>query len=157
MERMTGKSRGGAGGWGEGDGRPGPSPLELLERAREAASRAYAPYSRFRVGAALLLADGGVLTACNVENASYGLSMCAERSAIAAMVARGLRDPVAVAVVGSGDGDFGRPCPPCGACRQILVEFNSDMRVVLASPEGPLVYSAHGLLPHSFGLRGGSP
>ena len=81
----------------------------------------------------------------------------AERSAIAAMVARGLRDPVAVAVVGSGDGDFGRPCPPCGACRQILVEFNPDMRVVLASPEGPLVYSAHGLLPHSFGLRGGSP
>lgn len=157
MERMTGKSRGGAGGWGEGDGQPDPSLLELLERAREAASRAYAPYSRFRVGAALLLADGGVLTACNVENASYGLSMCAERSAIAAMVARGLRDPVAVAVAGSGDGDFGRPCPPCGACRQILVEFNPDMRVVLASPEGPLVYSAHGLLPHSFGLRGGSP
>ena len=157
MERMTGKSRVDAGGWGEGDGRSGPSPQELLERAREAASRAYAPYSRFRVGAALLLADGGVLTACNVENASYGLTMCAERSAIAAMVARGLRDPVAVAVAGSGDGDFGRPCPPCGACRQILVEFNPDMRVVLASPEGPLVYSAHGLLPHSFDLRGGVP
>lgn len=157
MERMTDKSRGGAGGWGEGDGRPGSSPLELLERAREAASRAYAPYSRFRVGAALLLADGGVLTSCNVENASYGLSMCAERSAIAAMVARGLRDPVAVAVAGSGDGDFDRPCPPCGACRQILVEFNPDMRVVLASPEGPLVYSARDLLPHSFDLRGGAP
>ena len=92
-----------------------------------------------------------------MENASYGLSMCAERSAIAAMVARGLRNPVAVAIVGSGDGDFGRPCPPCGACRQILVEFNPDMRVVLASPEGPLVYSAHGLLPHSFDLRGEAP
>ena len=157
MGRVTGTSRVGAGGWNEGDGRPGLSPVDLLERAQEAASRAYAPYSRFRVGAALLLADGGILTACNVENASYGLSMCAERSAIAAMVARGLRDPVAVAVAGSGDGDFSRSCPPCGACRQILVEFNPDMRVVLASLEGPLVYSARDLRPHSFDLRGGVP
>ena len=141
------------GAWPFGDVRP----EELLARAEAAAWRAYVPYSRFRVGAALLLEDGTVVTAANVENASYGLSMCAERSAIAAMVARGLRNPVAVAVVGSGDGDFGRPCPPCGACRQILVEFNPDMRVVLASPEGPLVYSARDLLPHSFDLRGEAP
>ena len=141
------------GAWPFGDVRP----EELLARAEAAAWRAYVPYSRFRVGSALLLEDGAVVTAANVENASYGLSMCAERSAIAAMVARGLRNPVAVAVVGSGDGDFGRPCPPCGACRQILVEFNPDMRVVLASPEGPLVYSARDLLPHSFDLRGGAP
>lgn len=133
------------------------TPEALLARAEAAAWRAYVPYSRFRVGAALLMEDGAVVTAGNVENASYGLTMCAERSAIAAMVARGLRDPVAVAVAGSGDGDFGRPCPPCGACRQILVEFNPDMRVILASPDGPLVYSVHELLPHSFGLRGGAP
>ena len=141
------------GAWPFGDVRP----EELLARAEAAAWRAYVPYSHFRVGAALLLEDGTVVTAANVENASYGLTMCAERSAIAAMVARGLRDPVAVAVAGSGDGDFGRPCPPCGACRQILVEFNPDMRVILESPEGPLVYSARDLLPHSFDLRGEVP
>lgn len=129
------------------------SPLALLERAREAAGRAYAPYSRFRVGAALLFADGEVLTACNVENASYGLSMCAERSAVSAMVARGLRDPVAVGIVGSKDEDFGVPCPPCGACRQTLMEFNPDMRVVLASPDGPRVFLARELLPCSFLMR----
>lgn len=129
------------------------SPRALLERAREAAERAYAPYSRFRVGAALLFADGEILTACNVENASYGLSMCAERSVVSAMVAQGLRDPVAVGVVGSKDGNFGVPCPPCGACRQTLMEFNPDMRVVLASPEGPRVFLVRELLPHSFLMK----
>lgn len=132
---------------------PGASPRDLLDRAREAASRAYAPYSRFRVGAALLFADGTVLVACNVENASYGLSMCAERSAISAMVAQGLREPVAVAVVGARGEDFSQPCPPCGACRQTLMEFNPDMRVVLASPEGPVVLRVRELLPHSFPME----
>ena len=126
------------------------SPEALLDRAREAALRAYAPYSRFRVGAALLFADGAILAACNVENASYGLSLCAERGAVAAMVARGLRDPIAVGVVGSRDEDFSRPCPPCGACRQTLMEFNPDMRVVLASPGGPRIFPVRELLPHSF-------
>ncbi len=136
---------------------PDVSPEALLDSAREAAERAYAPYSCFRVGAALLFADGTVLTACNVENASYGLSLCAERGAVAAMVARGLRNPIAVGVVGSKDGDFGRPCPPCGACRQTLAEFNPDMRVVLASPDGPRVFLVRELLPHSFLMEGVHP
>lgn len=132
---------------------PEVSPQGLLNRAREAADRAYAPYSRFRVGAALLFEGGVVLTACNVENASYGLSLCAERGAVSAMIARGLRDPIAVGVVGSKDEDFGAPCPPCGACRQTLMEFNPDMRVVLASPEGPLVFLVRELLPYSFLMK----
>ena len=136
---------------------PDVSPEVLLDRGREAAGRAYAPYSRFRVGAALLFADGVILAACNVENASYGLSLCAERGAVAAMVARGLRDPIAVGVVGSRDEDFSRPCPPCGACRQTLMEFNPDMRVVLASPDGPRILLVRDLLPYSFPLKDDLP
>ncbi|MDR2174523.1 MAG: cytidine deaminase [Synergistaceae bacterium] len=123
----------------------------LLQRARTAAERAYAPYSSFKVGAALLTSDGSVVMGCNVENASYGMTLCAERNAIASMVAMGHLDPVAIAVVG---GVSGTPCPPCGACRQVLVEFNPDMYVILESPNRIIVMKAHELLPLSFSLKG---
>ena len=127
-------------------------PIEtFLQRARTAASRAYAPYSNFRVGAALLTSDGSVILGCNVENASYGMTMCAERNALASMVVMGRHDPVAIAIVG---GNSGIPCPPCGACRQVLTEFNPDMYVVLESPNKAIVMRAHELLPLSFSLSG---
>lgn len=127
-------------------------PVEnFLQRARMVASRAYVPYSGFHVGAALLTADGSVILGCNVENASYGMTLCAERSAIASMVALGRCDPVAIAVVG---GNSGAPCPPCGACRQVLTEFNPDMIVVLESPNRAIVMRASELLPLSFSLAG---
>jgi cytidine deaminase len=84
-----------------------------------------------------------------VENASYGISICAERSAISIMVSIGHLDPVAIAVVG---GKSGTPCPPCGACRQVLAEFNPDMLVVLESPNRIIVMSVNELLPLSFSL-----
>jgi cytidine deaminase len=121
----------------------------LLQRARSAADRAYAPYSKFRVGAALLTSNGHVIMGCNVESASYGLSMCAERNAVASMIAMGQHDPVAIAVVG---GISGVPCPPCGACRQVLAEFNPDMIVVLESPNKVIVMSVNELLPLSFSM-----
>ena len=137
----------------------GVRPEELLARAEAAAWRAYVPYSRFHVGAALLLEDGAVVTAGNVENASYGLTLCAERCAVAVMVAQGRRSPVAVAVVGFGAEERERrgvvPCPPCGACRQTLMEFNPELRVVLASEEGPQIFALSELLPHAFTLSEG--
>ena len=128
---------------------PGMPAETLLQRARVAAERAYAPYSNFKVGAALLTSDGSVILGCNVENASYGMTICAERSAIAGMVVMGRRDPVAIAVVG---GKSGAPCPPCGACRQVLAEFNPYMLVVLESPNKIIIMNANELLPLSFAL-----
>ncbi|HET7321705.1 MAG TPA: cytidine deaminase, partial [Longimicrobiaceae bacterium] len=99
---------------------------DLLERARQARTNAYVPYSHFPVGAALLAADGRVFTGVNVENASYGLSTCAERTAVAKAVSEGARDFVAIAVTGPED-DVA--CPPCGSCRQILHEAGPDLLV----------------------------
>ena len=121
----------------------------LLKKARIAAERAYAPYSNFKVGAALLMSDGSVILGCNIENASYGMTMCAERNAIAGMVSIGHLDPVAIAVAG---GNSSAPCPPCGACREVLAEFNPDMPVVLESPNKIIVMSVNELLPLSFSL-----
>ncbi len=115
--------------------------------------RAYAPYSGFQVGAALLGADGSVHTACNVENASYGLTVCAERAAVARAVAGGVREYVAVAVVTSG----GEPVAPCGACRQVLAEFGAGMRVVSEAGDGRREWTLDELLPEPFaGPPGGS-
>jgi len=122
----------------------------LLQKARNAAERAYAPYSNFKVGAALLTADGSIVLGCNVENSSFSLSICAERNAVACMAAIARRDPVAIAVAG---GRSGAPCPPCGACRQVLAEFNPDMLVVLESPNKVIVMSVNDLLPLSFSLK----
>ena len=131
------------------------SPEELLKMAREAANRAYVPYSRFHVGAALLFEDGEVIQACNVENASYGITICAERAGVVIMISQGKKNPIAIAVVGShedSDDYFTAACPPCGACRQVLTEFNKDMLVVMAAKDGARVYELKKLLPHSFTL-----
>lgn len=117
-----------------------------MEAAREVRGRAYAPYSRFRVGAAVLAEDGRVFVGCNVENSSFGLTVCAERNAVGAAVAAGAR-PVAVAVVGDID-----HLPPCGACRQVLAEFAPDMPVILGAPDGSSwqLTSLSALLPSQF-------
>lgn len=119
----------------------------LLAEADEAAGRAYAPYSRLRVGAALLAAGGRVVSACNVENASYGLSICAERAAVFKAVSEGVRRFAAVAVTLRGL----RPVPPCGACCQVLAEFNPAMQVILPGPDGnPFFYTLDQLLALPF-------
>lgn len=131
------------------------SPDDLLNLAREAARRAYVPYSRFHVGAALLFADDEVIQSCNVENASYGITICAERAGVVIMISQGKRNPLAIAVVGSHEDrdDYMKvACPPCGACRQALMEFGKDMLVVMAGKDGAKVYELKKLLPHSFSL-----
>ncbi|MBI4476604.1 MAG: cytidine deaminase [Acidobacteria bacterium] len=101
----------------------------LIKAAREARERAVAPFSGFKVGAALQTTGGTIVTGCNVENASYGLTMCAERVAMFKALSEGHRDFAAVAVVS----DTASPTPPCGACRQVLWEFGGDLEVVLAN------------------------
>ena len=105
---------------------------ELIAAAALAQKLAYAPYSGFQVGAALATKTGQIFTGCNVENVSLGLTICAERSAIAAAVAKGIKDFVAIAVVTGGK----KPAIPCGACRQVLAEFNPNMKVVSATMDG---------------------
>ncbi len=124
------------------------SPDELLARAREAADRAYAPYSAFHVGAALEAEGGHVQAAANVENASYGLSMCAERSAVFASVAS-VPGQLRIARVAVASPDAS-PCWPCGACRQVLNEFGCR-EVVVEQDGAPLVLAFGDLLPHAFG------
>lgn len=121
----------------------------LIAAAREAAQNAYAPYSRFQVGAALLADDGRIFTGCNVENASYGLTLCAERVALFSAVAAGSRRFVALAVV-AGDKT---PAMPCGACRQVLAEFCDDtLPVICATMRGgkPRTTTLGRLLPAAF-------
>ncbi|MEM1946892.1 MAG: cytidine deaminase [Candidatus Caldarchaeum sp.] len=122
--------------------------VQLLQQARKAMRHSYAPYSRFRVGAALLTEDGEIVTGCNVENASYGLSNCAERTAVFKAVSEGRKKFKAIAVVSSKT----NPAYPCGACRQVLREFNPRLRVVVAGLKGrPEVTTVDRLLPRSFG------
>ena len=121
---------------------------ELVERALEMRRFSYAPYSHFRVGAALECEDGSVYTGCNVENAAYGSSLCAERTALVKAVSEGRRRFVRLAVAGDSE-DY---CWPCGACRQMLREFGTDLEVLAANREGAYVaISLEELLPHSFG------
>lgn len=121
---------------------------ELLERAKETRRNAYCPYSGYPVGAAVLGADGRVYTGCNVEIASFGLTLCAERAALAAMVSAGCQQARAVAVA-TKDG-----AAPCGACRQFLAEFCEDpsqVRVLAAGEDGQCgSYTLAELLPHGF-------
>ena len=118
----------------------------FVEAAETARGRAHAPYSHFKVGAALLDKDGHIHVGCNVENASYGLSVCAERHAIAAAVSAGVEQIEALAVVTDTD----PPSAPCGACRQVLVEFG-DFPIVLANPSGKRTVTSVGqLLPDAF-------
>jgi cytidine deaminase len=120
----------------------------VMAAAREASERAYAPYSNFRVGAALLTESGAIHTGCNVENASYGLAICAERNAAAAMALSDFKDrKIRLVAVYSPDAS---PCFPCGACRQVLNEFGCK-EVVVEEASGLRRYAFEEILPNSFG------
>ena len=118
----------------------------LLTAARAAQARAYAPYSNFRVGAAVETETGDVYVGCNVENASYGLTICAERAAVCAAVAGGARELRRVVVVSDAD----PPAAPCGACRQVLSEFGANFRVDAVGPKRSVSWTIAELLPAAF-------
>ncbi|XP_034532817.1 zgc:103586 [Notolabrus celidotus] len=121
---------------------------KLVSGCLQARDRAYCPYSGFSVGAAVLTADGAIITGCNVENASYGLTVCAERTAIQRAVVEGHRQFTAIAVTCDIKDRF---VGPCGACRQVLMEFGADWIVYLIKPDGSYKEtSLNELLPHAF-------
>ncbi len=122
---------------------------QLLQAARTALAHSYHPYSQFAVGAALLCEDGTVYTGCNIENAAYSATVCAERTAFFKAIGDGKRQFKKIAVVGTVD-----PCYPCGVCRQVMAEFcNEAFEIVLQNKNGEAVeYTLSQLLPHSFEL-----
>ena len=122
---------------------------ELLAAARAVAANAYAPYSGFRVGAVVRAADGRTFAGANVENASYGLTICAERAALAAAIASGARELTHLALV-CLDADE-KPCLPCGACRQWIAELAPDAQILAGDVDRP--YRIADLLPDSFSLK----
>ena len=129
-----------------------PVEAKLLDAAFEARKRAYAPYSKFQVGAALLTEDGTVIHGCNVENASYGATNCAERTAIFAAVAEGQRKFHAIAIVG----DLETPITPCGICRQVLSEFGHDIVVIGSNlKRDTMVTTVGAMLPGAFDFEKG--
>jgi cytidine deaminase len=122
---------------------------DLISMAAEARRNAYVPYSKFRVGAALLMEDGSVYTGCNVENASYGATNCAERTAIFKAVSEGHRKIRAICIMGSKEGSYAFPC---GICRQVISEFSDDdTKIIVAQDEeNYLVRTVGELLPEAF-------
>jgi cytidine deaminase len=124
---------------------------KLVKLAQKAMRNAHAPYSKFKVGAAILLTDGATFSGCNVENASYGMTNCAERTAIFSAVAElGPKIQIrAVTVVN----DHGVPCSPCGACRQVIYEFGPDATIFFQSADGPKEAHITELLPEGFRLQ----
>ena len=124
---------------------------ELVDLAFAMLERSYAPYSGFSVGAALLCADGAVFTGCNVENAAYGSTICAERTALVKAVSEGRRDGFVKLAVAGRSADY---CWPCGACRQMLWEFTPGLTVLVARGEGDFIsLPLSELLPHGFGPK----
>ncbi len=124
---------------------------KLRSVATQAMKNAYAPYSQFHVGAALLTASGDIVAGCNIENASYGLSMCAERNAIANAIISNEKDTIdiiAIAVVNSKN----VPCSPCGACRQVIWEFGQNAQVIFLGSQGWQILTIRELLPVGFSL-----
>lgn len=121
---------------------------QLIEEAKKAREKAYVPYSKFGVGAALLTADGKVYHGCNIENAAYSMCNCGERTAIFKAVSEGDRDFKMIAVVA----DTLRPCSPCGACRQVMAELcPKDMKVILTNLKGDILeLTVEDLLPGAF-------
>ena len=128
-------------------------PETLIEYAIDAMGRAYAPYSGFTVGAALLCADGAVYQGCNIENASFSPTICAERTAFAKAVSEGQREFVAIAICGGKGGKIDSLCTPCGVCRQVMAEFcKPDFQVYMVKSDGYEVRTLAQLLPDSFQL-----
>ena len=128
-------------------------PEILMEYAIDAMARAYAPYSGYKVGAALLSADGAVYQGCNIENASYSPTICAERTAFAKAVSEGQREFVAIAVCGGKGGRIENLCTPCGVCRQVMAEFcRPEFKIYMAKPGGYEERTLAQLLPDSFTL-----
>ena len=126
--------------------------LELMQSAVLARKASYSPYSKFKVGAALLATSGKVYLGCNIENAAYTPTNCAERTAIFKAVSEGEREFSAIAIVGGMGEEMAEFCAPCGICRQVLAEFcEGDFPVVLGTPEKYQVYTLAELLPFSFG------
>lgn len=125
----------------------------LTQKAKEAMQSAYAPYSSFKVGAALLCSDGSIYTGCNIENASFSPTVCAERVAIFKAVSDGKREFSAIAVCGGKDGVLAEKfCYPCGVCRQVLSEFcDKDFKIYVMSKDDVKEYALSELLPESFG------
>jgi len=122
----------------------------LLKLASKAAESAYSPYSKFKVGACVLFEDGKIYAGCNVENASYGLTLCAERNAISSAIADGQKSKIAAVAIFSPNAKL---CYPCGACRQWIAEFSKDAAVIVEDSEGnPQSFSIKELLPYSFEL-----
>ena len=133
---------------------------DLVKTAIEMTKRAYVPYSHFHVGAALLDKNGKVWTGCNIENATFGATNCAERTAIFKAVSEGVKDFEAIAVAGGPEDSDGKPvledfCPPCGICRQVLAEFcTRDFKIILANGKGEQkLFTLAELLPESFSLK----
>ena len=127
------------------------TPEELVKLAKEAMMRAYAPYSGFFVGAALLCADGSVYQGCNIENAAYGPTNCAERTAFFKAVYDGHRDFTAIAICGGKGGKISGAFPPCGVCRQVMREFcEDDFTIYLVTDQGYEKRSLSQILPDSF-------
>ena len=120
---------------------------KLIKKAEKARKRAYTPYSKFQVGAALLSTNGKIFTGCNIENASFGLAVCAERVAIFKAISEGSTKFEAIAVIG----DTGKPCSPCGACRQVISEFGKDITLIMANLKGDVkIKKIKELLPEAF-------
>ena len=120
---------------------------DLIAAAKKVREKAHAPYSKFKVGAAILSASGKIYTGCNMENASYGLTVCAERNAVAQMVAAGEKTLVSLAVVT----DRPKPASPCGACRQVISEFSPNAEIVMSNLKGIiLIENLLHLLPSRF-------
>ena len=129
------------------------TPEKLVELAKEAMTHAYAPYSRYQVGAALLCADGSVYQGCNIENVAYGPTNCAERTAFFKAIYDGHRDFTAIAVCGGMEGKITAICTPCGVCRQVMAEFcGPDFQIHMVAPDGYQTCTLAELLPFSFSL-----
>lgn len=122
-----------------------------MNEAQKARAQAYTPYSRFKVGAALLTKSGKVYTGCNIENAGYSATNCAERTAIFKAVSEGERDFEAIAIIGGKEGTTSPFCAPCGVCRQVIAEFcKKDFKIILGNEEKYEVYTLDTLLPFAF-------
>ena len=123
----------------------------LMEKALSAREYSYSPYSHFKVGAALLTKSGKIYTGCNIENAGYSATNCAERTAIVKAVSEGERDFEALAIVGGKEGEVASFCAPCGVCRQVIAEFcKKDFKIILGNSENFKVFTLESLLPYAF-------